>query len=132
MIKVIEAISDVNIGGAGILLLNRLKNSDRKLFNTVVVLPKQSLLREKFEKIGVKTYGVNGGERSFSLIGLYSYYKALKCLKPDIINSHGSLNSRVAAWLTRTTVKIYTRHCVYPVSKIYNLGAVRYTVVVVT
>ena len=47
MIKVIEVISDTNIGGAGILLINRLKHTNKELFDTTVILPKGSKLKKK-------------------------------------------------------------------------------------
>ena len=52
--KVIEAISDTNIGGAGRLLLTRLRNSNRGEVETEVILPRGSKLRERFENIGVR------------------------------------------------------------------------------
>ena len=53
-------------------------------------------------------------------------------MKPDVINSHGSLNSRFAAWFVGVPARIYTRHCVYPVSKLYKLLPVRYITGAVT
>ena len=55
MIKVVEAISDSNIGGAGILLYNRLTHVDKAVFDVTVILPKGSALVNRFKNIGVKT-----------------------------------------------------------------------------
>ena len=116
MIKVIEAISDTNIGGAGILLFNRLKHTDSEKFKTVIILPRGSLLLEKFKKMGAAVIEINGcRDRSFDLRAVFEYLYILKRLKPDVINSHGSLSFRIAAMLSGVPVKIYTRHCVYPV-----------------
>ena len=116
MIRVTEAISDTNIGGAGILLLNRLKHTDAKKFKTTVILPKGSILLEKLKKIGVKTIEINGcRDRSFDLLAIFEYFSLLKKLRPDVINSHGSLSFRIAARMVGVPVKLYTRHCVYPI-----------------
>ena len=66
--KVIEAISDTNVGGAGRLLLTRLKNSNTKEIQTEVILPKDSRLKERFDDIGVRTHCIDGcRDRSFDL-----------------------------------------------------------------
>ncbi len=127
MIKVVEAISDTNIGGAGILLLNRLKHTDRKLFDIIVLLPKNSALKERLRKIGIKTVEIEEkGDKSFSLKSLLAYIYAISNIKPDILNSHGSLNSRIAGSIVGVPSCVYTRHCVYPVGKIYKYAPVRF------
>ncbi len=127
MIKVVEAISDTNIGGAGILLLNRLKHTDKKIFHTTVLLPEGSGLIRRFKEMNIDTYTVPcAGDKSFDVKALRAYYRAIKSLHPDILNSHGSLNSRIAATIVGVPIRIYTRHCVYPLSKIYSFLPVRY------
>lgn len=133
MIKVVEAISDSNVGGAGILLINRLKHSDRTRFDTLVALPKGSELVKRFEEIGINTKTINcRGNRSFSIDSFIRYYFLFYKIKPDIVNSHGSLSSRLAATLNRVPVRIYTRHCVFPLSSIYRYGIVRFIVGTIT
>ena len=133
MIKVIEAISDTNIGGAGILLVNRLRHSDRKEFYTVVAVPENSKLIERLNKIKVKSYAIKSkGDKSFSFRSLVGYCVLFSRVKPDIVNSHGSLSSRVAAALTGVPIKIYTRHCVYPLGDFYKHKSVRTAVGIFT
>lgn len=118
MIKVVEAISDTNIGGAGVLLLNRLKHNDPQKIKTVVVLPRGSMLQEKFKKAGIPTIEIKGcRDASFGALAILEYFCILKKLRPDIINSHGSLSFRIASKMVGIPVKVYTRHCVYPVKK---------------
>ena len=62
MIKVIEAISDTNIGGAGILLENRLSHTNKKIFDTTVIIPKNSMLRDRLRKIGAKVFEIDSGK----------------------------------------------------------------------
>ena len=116
--KVVDAISDTNIGGAGILLLMRLKNSDRKKIQSTVILPKGSALRPRFSDIDIPTIEVDGCyDRSFDIHAIKRYRKILQEVSPDLINCHGCMSCRIAARQSRVPVSIYTRHCAYPPKK---------------
>ena len=54
MIKVLNIISDTNIGGAGRALLNYLAHSDRTEFVNSVIVPKGSKLTARIEALGVR------------------------------------------------------------------------------
>lgn len=125
MIKVLEAISDSNIGGAGRLLLGRLSLSDRKIFNTTVIVPKQSKLKAELEKIGISVAEIGRGDSSFSLLDLPAYYRTVKKLSPHIVNAHADITFRIASAIARIPVRLYTRHCAYKVPKVYELAPVR-------
>ena len=126
MIKVAEAISDTNVGGAGVLLFNRLNHTDKRRFKTTVILPKGSSLQPRFRKIGIDTVCIDGGrDSSFDIIGVLSSCLAISRIKPDIINCHASLNTRIAALLMGVPIRIYTRHCVYPIGKPFTYEIVR-------
>ena len=113
--KIVEAISDTNIGGAGILLLTRLKHSDRARFFYHVILPRGSALKERLKAIDVTVWELDAcRDRSFSLIAIFKYISLLQYLKPDLVNCHGVLSCRIAAALCRVPCRIYTRHCAYP------------------
>ena len=128
-IKVVEAISDTNIGGAGVLLVNRLKHTDRSVFDTTVVLPKGSRLEERFKEIGIRVIAINGCfDKSWDIGGFLAYKRIFSRLSPHIVNSHGCLAARVAAKSSGVAVKLYTRHCVFPVSKIYKNKGIRMAV----
>ena len=127
MIRVVEAISDTYIGGAGVLLLNRLENTDRRLFDTTVIIPKGSRLKKRLLDLGVGVVEIRGAaDSSFDIKTLGAYIYAIKKLSPDILSSHGSLNSRIAGRFAAVPSCVYTRHCVYPVSDIYRLLPVRF------
>ena len=116
--KVVEVISDMNIGGAGILLINRMKNTDLNKYRTTVVVPAGSLLRKRFEDIGVRCIEVNcKGDSSFGMDAVLKYMSILKDLKPDIVNTHGCLSARLAAKLIGVPVKLCTRHCYFAEGK---------------
>ena len=55
MIKVLNIISDSNIGGAGRCVLTFLKYFDRTKFDVEVVVPRNSLLIPEINKLGIKT-----------------------------------------------------------------------------
>ena len=52
MIRVLNVISDTNIGGAGRVILNYLRYADSSRFETWVAVPKGSLLKEPLEEAG--------------------------------------------------------------------------------
>ena len=45
MIRILNIISDTNIGGAGRVILNYLRYADRNKFETLVAIPRGSLLK---------------------------------------------------------------------------------------
>lgn len=113
-IKVVEIISDMNIGGAGRLLLTRLSSCDRRKFEEIVVLPKGSELSAEFESIGYLPHSAKYcADKSFDLRAVFVLYNYFRRVRPDIINAHGCLSARVAAYLARVPVKIFTRHCAF-------------------
>ena len=66
MIRVLNIISDTNIGGAGRVILNYLRYTDKSKFETMVAIPKGSLLKQPLEELGVTIYEVDGmADRSF-------------------------------------------------------------------
>ena len=115
MMQVVEAISDMNIGGAGVLLWLRLKNSDRSKIKSTVLLPKGSALRSRFTAIDIPVIEVDGCyDRSLDIRAIKDYRRVLKRLSPDLVNCHGCLSCRIAARQCHVPVSIYTRHCAYP------------------
>ena len=126
MINVIEVISDVNIGGAGRLLINRLKNYDRDCFKYTVILPSKSLLSPSFQKLGVDVIEIDACKNeSFDIKGMFELYKVIKRISPDILNSHACISARIAGKLASVRVNLYTRHCDFPVKPIYSIKPVR-------
>ena len=114
MIKVVEVLSDTNIGGAGRLLLTRFALCNTDMFDEHIVLPKESELIAEFEKLGYKPHLLGFcKDRSFDVGGIIPFYRYFKNIKPDIVNCHGCLSARIAAMLARVPVRIYTRHCAY-------------------
>ena len=120
--RVLHVISDKNIGGAGILLLTRLSTDCEMKETTTVILPRGSALKERFSAIGAKTEEVDGcADSSFEFFTIIKYMRIIRHLKPDIVNAHGCLSFRIAAFLCGVPVRIYTRHCTFPIKKMYRV-----------
>jgi len=115
MIKVLNVISDSNIGGAGRVLINYLRNANKEEFETYIAVPKASLLTNALIEVGGKVIEIDGlAERSYSKDDVKLLEKIISELKPDIVHTHGALSGRIAARKCGCRV-IYTRHSVFPV-----------------
>lgn len=102
MIKILHVTSDRNIGGAGKLILNLLKCSNRQDFDISVVLPRESMLAPKIRELGFEAITMD--------INLKSLLKVIKEKAPDIVHTHASATARVAAKLCGAKT-LNTRHC---------------------
>lgn len=133
MIRVAEAISDTNIGGAGRLLLARLEQSDRARFETTVLLPKGSKLCASLAELGVRYTELDGcADRSLDIRAIPELCFKLRRIRPHILNSHSCLAARIAGRLAGVPVLVQTRHSSFPLGRIYDLSAVRLAVRVVS
>ena len=121
MPRVLEAISDTNIGGAGVLLLSRLSHMDRKKYRVTVGLPKGSLLKGRLRAMGIPVVEVDGCyDRSLDLRSIHGWISLLRGLRPHIVHTHGCLSCRIAAKLVGVPVVIDTRHCAYQPSRLLS------------
>ena len=126
MINVVEVITDTNIGGAGRLLISKIKNSNKMLFKYTVILPKNSLLIPSLKEAGAAIVEMHGcRDSSFDFKGLIELYDIIKRLSPDILNSHACIVSRISGKLARVKVNLYTRHCDFPIKKELSLPIVK-------
>ena len=122
MVKVLNIISDTNIGGAGRVLLNYLKYRDADSFDISVLVPTGSLLKPRLEALGAVVYEADGfADVSYSRSAVKALRQKILEIGPDIVHTHGSLAGRIAA--RRCGAKIvYTRHSVFPVSAKLKTG----------
>lgn len=126
MIKVVEVISDTNIGGAGRLLLARLEESDRLRFDETVILPRASKLCPHLEDLGVKYIEIDGcADRSLDIFAILKLWREIRCIRPHILNSHACLSARIAGRLAGVPTVIQTRHSSFPIGRAYDHRAVR-------
>ena len=115
MIRVLNVITDTNIGGAGRVILNYLCYADKDRFETWAALPRGSLLKAPLEKAGAKTLEVEGiADLSYHREGVERLRAVMKELKPDIVHTHGCLSGRIAARREKIPA-VYSRHSAFPV-----------------
>ena len=113
-IKIINVISDTNIGGAGKILINFLKLTSKDEFEHIVIVPKRSLLIPEIEKLGIEYIEIEGiGEKSFSFSSVKLLYGMFRKLAPDVVHTHASLSARVAAKIYGKCGIVHTRHSVF-------------------
>ncbi|MDR0838340.1 MAG: glycosyltransferase [Oscillospiraceae bacterium] len=114
MIKVVNIITDSNIGGAGVVLINFMHRTDTSKFKHLVVVPRGSMLTERLRSPEITVIELDGiAERSFSPKALGAFRKIFADFKPDVVHTHASLAARLAARLYGKCKIIYTRHCAY-------------------
>lgn len=123
--KLLLFLTDKNIGGAGRQLLNYLENADRGKFDITAVLPLESQLGDSVRRLGYRVVYLHGIDRSFSLSGFFYCLRLIFHEKPDIVHTNACLSARLASLLLAVPVRVYTRHCVFPVSGVYSLRPVR-------
>ena len=116
MIRVLNIISDSNIGGAGRVLLNYLRYADKSRFETWVAVPEGSALISPLERAGGRVLPVKGmADRSYHREDVKALEELIRREGPDLVHTHGALSGRIAARRLGKKV-IYTRHSVFPVS----------------
>lgn len=115
MIRVLNVISDTNIGGAGRVLMNYLRYADRSQFETAIAVPRGSLLKAPLEELGAAVYEVDGlADRSYHRQDVSALKELIRRVNPDIVHTHGALSGRIAGRRCRKKV-LYSRHSAFPV-----------------
>ena len=118
MIKVLNILSDSNIGGAGRLLVNYLRNFDRTKFDVAVVLPKDSDLKPCVLETGFSVFEIeHGRDKSFDIKAVREVMHIINEWKPDVVHTHSSFYGKLAAFLCGTHSRFYTRHSAFPQPK---------------
>ena len=124
--RVLEVITDTNIGGAGILLETRCRYMDRSKFQITVALPRGAQLTRRLRRMGIPTVEVDGCyDRSWELGSIAAWVHVLRRVKPALVNCHSCLSCRVAARLCRVPVVVDTRHCAFAPRRALTLPVVR-------
>lgn len=120
MLKVLNVISDSNIGGAGKCIITFLKYYDKRRFDVKTVVPRGSLLKSEIESLGGTVIEADGiSDKSLSFKGIAELKKIFKQYKPDIIHAHAVMSARIAGRLYGKAKIVFTRHSVFePSAKI--------------
>lgn len=113
--RVLNIISDTNIGGAGRVLLNYLRFADRDRFKVLAAVPRGSALKAPLEEAGAQVFQADGiADRSYTREAVKSLEALIRAVKPDLVHTHGALSGRIAAKRCRVPV-VYSRHSAFPV-----------------
>lgn len=111
--KVLHVISDENIGGAGVLLINLLKNFDRRRVQSIVALPCGSALLERIEKTGTQVIELKYPCDRVSPASVAELIGIIRAYKPEIVHANAAFAARIAGRLSGKKV-VHTRHCCFP------------------
>ncbi|MBE6567672.1 MAG: glycosyltransferase [Ruminococcaceae bacterium] len=114
MADIIHVITDMKVGGAGILL-SHLLSPPSKRQGSLVVLPEGSLLCSLLREKDIPFVTLEGAkESSFSFCDVRAVGRILEERKPRLLVSHASLSARIAA--KRLSIPaLSVRHCDTPV-----------------
>lgn len=116
MLKVVQVVSDTNIGGAGRYLLNYLKYFDRDRFKVTVIVPEKSALIE-FITAYTDVELIEApymADKSYDKNCVKFLKGVLKEKSPDILHTHASLSARIAGRKAKVPCIVATRHCIEP------------------
>ncbi len=115
-IRVLNIISDTNIGGAGRTLMNYLRYYDRQHFAVTTLVPRGSALKPELEKLGGRVIEADiQGDRSLDPLAIPTLRAMVAAAAPDVVHTHGSMSGRIAARGSHAKL-IYSRHSAFPVS----------------
>lgn len=114
MIRILNILSDTNIGGAGRAVLNYLEFMDRSRFEAAAVVPRGSMLIKPLRDLHVEVLEIDAMEdKSMDLKALKPLKAAIREVRPDIVHTHGSLSGRLAGAQCKKPV-VFTRHSAFP------------------
>ena len=117
IIKVLNIITDSNIGGAGKVLINFMKYTNRAMFDHTIIVPKGAMLSPKLRELDVCVVEMDGiSEKSFAMNAIGALKREIGHIAPDIVHTHASVSARIAA--RGKCVVIHTRHSAYPQGKL--------------
>ncbi|MDR3311171.1 MAG: glycosyltransferase [Oscillospiraceae bacterium] len=118
MLNVLNVITDTNIGGAGLVLVNYYRRADRERFAHAAVVPEGSRLAPRLRALGIETVELPGiADRSFDRGSIDIFLRLFRERKPDIVHTHASLSARIAARRYGKCGIVHTRHCAYTLPK---------------
>jgi len=125
LIRVLNIISDTNIGGAGLSLINYVKNRGPD-FEVCAALPGGSMLAPRLAGLGVECREIHGiSDRSLDLSAVRELKRIIREVDPDIVHTHGAMSGRIAARLCKKPV-VFTRHSAFPLSPRLTRGPGRF------
>lgn len=122
--NVLHVISDENIGGAGILLLNLLSCMTDARIKSTVALPSDSLLMARLEELGIPTLPLLHPCDRIAVASVRELVGAIHRCGADIVHANAAVCARVAGRLCGVRV-IHTRHCCFQPSGLLKIPLLR-------
>lgn len=122
--KVLQVISDRNIGGAGVLLTTLLRHFDPSRVECAVALPRGSALCERIRALDIPVYELTYPCDRVSARSIGELKGVIRLIKADLVHANAALSARIAARACHVGV-LHTRHCCFPPMGIWRFGAVR-------
>jgi len=99
MIKVLNILTDTNVGGAGRIFLQYLKCIDRTRFDVRIAVPSGSKLTPLIKELGFDVIETeHGHDKTYEKGAVGEYKRIIKDVKPDIVHTHSSLSGKIAAF----------------------------------
>ena len=123
--RVLHVISDTNIGGAGVLLGNLIRNFDRERVDSVVALPRESQLLARLREIGVPMKELQYLPDRYSMPSVREVCHLIREEGIELIHANAALSARIAGRRCGIPV-LHTRHCCFPLAGVWRLPPVRY------
>ncbi len=118
MIKVLNILTDTNVGGAGRIFLQYLKCIDRSRFEIYTAVPSGSQLIPLINELGFDVIETeHGHDKTYENGAVGEYKRIIKTVKPDIVHTHSSLAGKIAAYICGVKSRIYTRHSAFEMPK---------------
>lgn len=114
-LKILYVTSGLNIGGAEVLLYHMLAQTDRTRFApAVITLGAKGTIGAQIENLDVPLYALNMRPGRPSPAGLLGLRRAVRAVKPDLIQGwmyHGNLVAQLgSAWASRGTPVVWCVH----------------------
>ena len=111
MPKLLFALSDSNLGGAGRSVLALLSQLDRSVYEVSVALPAHAALCRPLAQMKVPMFWMHAGaDRSASVASVIEYRRLFAKETFDILHTHAALGALLAAY-GKIPRRVATRHC---------------------
>ncbi len=113
--KIFHLITDLDTGGAEMMLYKLLVGMNRQRFSHVVVsLTDAGVLSQRIEDLGVPVHALNMHRGRLNLAGLWRLLQLLRCERPDVLQTwlyHANLLGLIAGELMRVPAIAWNIRC---------------------
>jgi len=88
LIKIAHVITDLNTGGAEMMLYKLLHGTDKNKFQSCVIsMRDMGTIGDKIKALDIPVYCLHMRRGILSLRGIVKYFKVLKAIKPDVVQT---------------------------------------------